>query len=304
MQLPVPLSEEMRSVPARMLLKKANEHAQMQMEKLGTRPDCYAYNKPLTWGKNVWEAERCLDGAPVVIKQLIRRDTWLDGIDMTEMWASLIAHQRVAHALPVLDVFVDKCRCSHGLRDRDTPALAFPRLLPLVPQHEPHAFERHPHSLLNWRAALAILIALCEHVQGLCRIKCAHLDLKPEHILVTTYDWSRITPNDVFIFDFDNLTYFGYIIDGPVGTQGFIDSHLVSLEEGGRMQCQHGFDLGSFGRIIRHMQGKWFSKRSVQKSQELSLLAGKLCNWKVDMEAQDAMPTLLSLCRKHRVSFA
>jgi len=270
----------------------------------------YVYDsKALNELRNVWPATRTLDNAPVVVKHIMSKANGpiFQPISMQELWGSLVAHQHLPHAIPVLDVFIDTCRYPRGFDKLDTPALVFPRLLPLVVGPGTHA---RPATLLPWRAVLAVGVALYEHLVGLQRIACTHLDIKPNNIVVATDDWTRITPSDVYVIDYEMLIPFGFDIPEVAGTKGFRHSDFYDLEQGETDYVTTGarLDVCSVGWTLRELMVPSGCEKSVLDSKPLMDMVEKAMytisfDDRVPSMMKEMAQTLDRLCCKHQLPF-
>jgi len=287
---------------ARSVLATANKDVLGFCKTLRKAHQEFEHGSALTTFKDLWSAVRHLDGVPVVVKHILTLDNGflhVSELDIEEIWASLLAHQRLPHAIPVLDVCIDKSRLGPGVRDWDTPALVFPRLLPcpileleLVEnrlcvsrsgsgsrsESEPESESPWPHSGFTYRAILAITVALVEHLAGLEAIECSHLDLKPDNIVLTRYEWDKITPDDVFVIDFGTLTPFGRHLRSPVGTEGFMAGPFHRMRETGEVVVtDRSLDMESAGMVLRHLQLRGAST-DIQEHEQLGELVAAMEN--------------------------
>jgi hypothetical protein len=270
----------------------------------------YVYgDEALNEVENVWPATRSSDTAPVVVKHIMSKvnSPIFSPIDVYELWGALLAHQHLPRAIPVLDVFIDKCRYPPGFVNWDTPALVFPRLLPLAkgPDKTPRT-----ETQLDWRAFLAIAVAVYEHLVGLQRLRCCHLDIKPKNIVLATNDWARITPSDVYIIDHDMLMPFDIDLPDPAGTEGFWHGDFYDLKQGGCRYVTTGprLDVCSAGYTLRSLLTRHSATPAVLADETLREMADEaMYRCGLDDHVPSTMScmaqTLGALCRKHRLPF-
>jgi serine/threonine protein kinase len=207
----------------------------------------------------------------------------------------------------VVDVFVDKCRYPPGFDDCDTPALVFPRLVPLIQGNSKWGY---PSTLLTWRGFLAIGVALHEYLVELQRMSCSHLDIKPKNIVLGTDDWSRIMPSDVYVIDYEMLTPFGYVIADVAGTEGFWHFEFGSMKQGMCSSATTGprLDVSSVGCTLRSLMGDRSCEPCVMGDASLKAMVEALMyhpysDSNVPPIMSQMVKTLDKLCSKHRMPF-